>query len=237
MTVGSAIPTEVSVPWLGRTVAVHWANHALLMLITWFVLVPIGVLAVRFFKPAPTPYGIERGTGRFHPKLLWWTMHYSILYLAIALTLFGAVISIYVSHGFSGSAHAFCGLATVLSGSLQIVSAWLRGTHGGKHGVSSDPEDPATWRGGHYDMTPRRRWFEAYHKTAGYFTIALACSAAGSGLMRYGIPSFAALLGTAIGLILPICVVLEGRGFRQDTYGAVYGNHPDHPYNRARSGI
>ena len=40
----------------------------------------------------------------------------------------------------------------------------------------ADPADPATWRGDHYDMTPRRRLFEAWHKTAGWSLIALAVS-------------------------------------------------------------
>lgn len=230
----SEIPTDMYVSLLGRTVHLHWANHALLMVTVWFVLVPIGVIAIRFFKPRPTPYGIERGTHRFDRKLIWWTIHYSVLYLAIGLSLLSMSIALYVSRGFSGSAHAIFGLATIGTGALQIVSAWFRGSHGGKHGVASDPDDPSTWRGDHFDMTPHRIWFESYHRTAGYFAIAFACAAAGSGLMRYWMPALAAALGAAIVAILILCIVLEGRGFRHDTYRSVYGNHPDNPYNRAR---
>lgn len=232
--VSSDIPSKAYVAILGRTIDIHWANHAILMSMAWFLLVPVGVIALRFFKPAPTPYGIARGTGRFDRKLVWWTIHYSVLYLAISLSLLGIIIAIYVSGGISRSAHAAFGLATILFGSLQIISAWFRGSHGGKHGAHSNPEDPSTWRGDHFDMTPRRRWFEAFHKTTGYFTIALAFAAAGSGLMRYWIPGIAALLAAALVATLAVCIVLEGKGFRHDTYRSVYGNHPDHPYNHAR---
>ena len=228
------IPATVYVALLGRTIEIHWAYHAMLMSTVWFFLVPIAIIAIRFFKPAPTSYGIERGTGRFDRKLLWWTIHYGVLYLAIGCSLLGLAIAVYVSGGISHSAHATWGFATIAFGTLQIVFAWFRGTHGGKHGVNSDPADPATWHGDHFDMTRRRRWFEAYHKTAGYFAIALAFGAAGSGLVRYWLPGVAVALAIMIFAALVASVLLEGRGFRHDTYRSVYGNHPDHPYNRAR---
>ncbi len=231
------IPSRVYVAFLNRTIDIHWENHAMLMLAAWFLIVPIGVVAARFFKPKPTLYGIERGTGRFDSKLIWWTIHYLTLYGAIGLALAGMIIAILVSGRISRSAHAIWGFGTIFFGCLQIVSAWNRGSHGGKHGALSDPTDPSTWRGDHFDMTQRRRWFEAYHKTAGYFTIALAFGAAGSGLMRHWLPGIAFALGIWIVVLLSACVVLEGRGFRQDTYRSVYGNHPDNPYNRAREGL
>jgi hypothetical protein len=226
---GNDIPTSVYVEFIGRTIAIHWAYHAILMIVTWFVIVPIGVMAIRFFKPRPTLNGIERGTG-----LMWWTIHYSTLYLGIGLSLLGLSIAVFVSRGFSGSAHSMWGAATIVFGCLQIISAWNRGSHGGKLGPMADPDDPSTWRGDHFDMTPRRRWFEAYHKTAGYFTIALAFGAAGSGLMRYWMPGIAIAFGVFTVAVLILCVLLEGKGFRQDTYRSVYGTNPDNPYNRAR---
>lgn len=228
------IPTQVYVPLLGRVIEIHWINHAVLMCSVWLILVPVGILAIRFFKPRPTPYGIDRGTGRFDRRLIWWTIHYGILYPAIALAVGGVCIAVFVSGGFSGSVHATLGITTVLFGGLQIVTAWFRGSHGGKHGATSDPADPGTWRGDHFDMTPRRRWFEAYHKTGGYFAICLACGAIGSGLMRYWIPSLAISVVVVGAVLLGAFVVLEGKGFRQDTYRSVYGNHPDNPFNRER---
>ena len=99
----------------------------------WFLLVPCALIAIRYFKPQPTPFGIERSTGRFDRKLLWWTIHYAMLYLAIILALLGAAVAIFVSGGISRSAHALWGFAALLTGCLQIISAWFRGTHGGKY--------------------------------------------------------------------------------------------------------
>jgi len=36
---------------------------------------------------------------------------------------------------------------------------------------------------------------------------------------------------------LGLFVLLEGKGYRQDTYRSVYGNHPDNPYNKTREGL
>ncbi len=66
------IPTEVYVAFLDRTFDVHWDYHALLMMGIWFVLVPIGIFATRFFKPKPITYGIEKGTGKLDRRLIWW---------------------------------------------------------------------------------------------------------------------------------------------------------------------
>lgn len=231
------IPTEVYVAFLDRTFELHWDYHAMLMTGIWFVLVPIGVIAVRFFKPKPTTYGIEKETGRLDAKLRWWTIHYVILYVAIALALLGMATATLANGGFSGSVHAIFGFGTMLFGCLQIVSAWFRGSHGGKHGADSDPDDPSTWRGDHFDMTPRRRWFEAYHKTCGYLAIVLALGAVASGLQRFWVPQIAIAL-VLILVVLPLAyVLLEGKGYRQDTYRSVYGKHPDNPHNKAREDL
>lgn len=232
-----SIPREVYVPFLRRTFPVHWQYHAALMISVWFLLVPSALIAIRFFKPRPTRFGIDKGTGRFDRRLLWWTLHYSLLYLAIGLAIGGMAVAIFASGGVSHSVHAMLGFATIAFGGLQILSAWFRGTHGGKHGAHSDPDDPTTWHGDHYDMTPRRRWFEAYHKTAGYFALALAAGAVGSGLMQYWVPGLAVAFAVLVIGWLLLSVWLEGRGRRQDTYRSVYGNDPEHPYNRARRGL
>ena len=175
----TTIPTEVYLAFLDRTIEIHWDYHALLMTGVWFGLVPLGIVAVRFFKPKPTTYGIEKETGKLDPKLIWWTLHYFCLYAAIGLSLAGMTMAMVVSGGFSGSLHALWGLGTILFGCVQIISGWFRGSHGGKYGADSDPDDPATWHGDHFDMTPRRRWFESYHKTAGYFTLFLGAGGGG----------------------------------------------------------
>jgi hypothetical protein len=231
------LPTEVYLSFLGRTIEVHWIYHALLMVGIWFVLVPIAVLAIRFFKPRPTTHGIEKGTGRLDSKLIWWTIHYALLYLAIGLAIAGTTSAMLVSGGFSGTVHSVLGLSTVLFGVLQIVSAWFRGSHGGKHADESDPDDPSTWRGDHFDMTPQRRWFEAYHKSFGYLAFGLALGSVATGLQQYWIPSVAILLGVLLLFLFALSAYLEGKGYRQDTYRSVYGNHPDNPFNKDREGL
>jgi hypothetical protein len=227
------IPSEAHIGFLDWTVQIHWGNHAILMFSIWFIIVPAALLIIRFGKPKPTTYGIPRATARLDRRLLWWTLHYSTLYAAIILSILGALLAIYLSGGFSGTLHAWFGGATVLMGTLQIVSAWFRGSHGGKHGTESDPQDRTTWGGDHFDMTPQRRWFEAYHKTAGYFAIVLAAGAVTTGLSHFWMPWIAVAFAVVVIATLILAVILQGRGSNYDTYQSVYGNHPEHPFNKA----
>ncbi|MCP5085267.1 MAG: hypothetical protein GY952_00450 [Rhodobacteraceae bacterium] len=226
------IPTEFYVPFLDRTFEIHWNLHAWLMFTCWFVMVPFGVMAIRYFKTKPKPYGLPRGVGKFDPLFIWWVMHIWTLYTAITLSLGGIVIALYVSGGFSGSLHAWFGGLTVIFGAMQIIIAWQRGTHGGHNHLSSNPDDPSTWRGDHFDMTTRRLWFEAYHKPGGYFALFLAIGTVASGLMQFWMPVIAVLLVLFLLGGFAFVVVFEGKGYRHDTYQAVFGNHPDHPGNK-----
>jgi hypothetical protein len=228
------IPNEAYVGFLDRTILIHWGNHATLMFLCWFVLVPIALLAIRFGKPAPTTYGIPRGTGKLDRRLLWWTLHYYLLYSAIILSLGGAGVALLLSGGFSGTLHAYFGVGAVMMGTLQIVSAWFRGSHGGRQGENSNPDDRSTWGGDHFDMTAQRRWFETYHKTAGYLALVLAVGAAATGLSQFWMPMIAAGVLVIGVVVLVLAVILQGRGLNYDTYRSVYGNHPDHPFNKAR---
>jgi len=136
----------------------------------WFVLVPLCIISIRFFKPKPTFQGITEKIGPTNIKWWWFHVHKYGLYLAVGLSLGGMIFAIIVSKGFSGSLHSIFGAITILLGCLQVASSWFRGTHGGKYYNLAVPDDPSTWHGDHFDMTPRRRRFEAYHKTAGYLT-------------------------------------------------------------------
>jgi hypothetical protein len=231
------IPTEIYLGLLGRTIPVHWNYHAIFMLVIWFVLVPLCIVTIRFGKPRPRPHGIREEIRLTNAAWWWFSLHKYGLYLAIALSLAGAAVALTVSGGFSGSLHSMFGLSAIALGCLQVVSAWLRGKHGGRYYFKADPNDPATWRGDHYDMTPRRRRFEAYHKTAGYFAACFALGAVASGLMQFPIPALAILIPVWILAILILCVVLEYKGLRHDGYRAAFGNDPDHPYNRARKDL
>ena len=46
---------------------------------------------------------------------------------------------------------------------------------------------------------------------------------------------FPVVSGIACFLVLLTFIVLEGKGFRHDTYHSVYGTHPTLPYNQARN--
>lgn len=227
----SEIPTEFYVAFLDRTFEVHWNYHAWLMFTCWFILVPFGVISIRYFKTKPSSKGLPRGVGKFDPLFIWWVMHIWTLYAAITLSLLGIAVAIIVSGKFSGSLHAWFGGLTVLLGTTQILVAWQRGTHGGHNHLSSDPDNPSTWRGDHFDMTPRRRWFEAYHKPGGYFALFFATGAVVSGLMQYWLPFIAIAFPIIILSIFTLAVILEGKGQRHDTYQAVFGSHPDNPGN------
>ena len=230
----SHIPTEVYLEFLGTTIPVHWDYHAILMVGIWIVLVPLCIITIRFGKPKPTLNGIREKVSIRNIVWWWFSVHKYGLILAVGLSLAGAAVALTVSRGFSGSLHSIFGILTIVFGCLQVVSGWLRGIHGGRNYYTADPNDPATWFGDHYNMTPRRRRFEAYHKTSGFFSIFFATGAVASGLMQYPMPM---LLGfvLAVGFVaLVLCIVLEYKGLRYDGYRAAHGYNPEHPYNKAR---
>lgn len=228
------IPRQVYLGFLGRTIEIHWTYHAILMVFVWFVLVPVAILAIRFGKPRPRPQGITEEIRLSNAAWWWFSIHKFVLYTAMGLSLIGGIIAVTVSKGFSGTVHAVFGILTITLGLVQVVSSWLRGTHGGKYYFTADRDDPATWFGDHYNMTPRRRRFEAYHRNAGYFAGFCAVGAVASGLMHYPLPL---LLGFAIAMLLVmlgLSIVFEYTGLRYDGYRAAFGNDPEHPYNVER---
>ncbi len=230
----SHIPEEVYFGLLGRTFEIHWNYHAILMVSIWVVLVPLCITIVRYGKPKPTELGLQRKVSLRHPEWWWFSAHKYGLHTAIFLSVAGALVALIVSKGFSGSIHATFGLLTILMGVIQVVAGIYRGTHGGKYYNNADPNDPETWKGDHYSRTTRRRIFEAYHKTAGYFTLFCALGAVGSGLMQYSMPLLAALVFTIPFVFLAIWVVLEFYERRYDGYRAVHGYGIEHPYNKER---
>ncbi len=233
---GSDIPIEGRIPFLDITIPIHWENHALLMFVLWFVVVPAAVIFLRFGKIAPRTWGIPRGTPKWAWPELCWTVHKRLLYAAIFLTLGGVGFAMMLTGGLSGTLHSFFGLATLVLGTLQVVSAWFRGSHGGRKNPAADPEDRQTWGGDHFDMTPRRWWFEAWHKTAGYFTLFCAGGAVATGLSQFWLPGIAVAFAAVVAVSLLLSVILQGLGRHHDTYMSVYGSHPDNPFNKRRYG-
>ena len=230
----SHIPTEVYLDFLGMTIPVHWHYHAVLMVGIWLVLVPLCIITIRFGKPKPTFNGIREKVSIKNIVWWWFSVHKYGLFLAVGLSLAGLAVAMTVSRGFSGSLHSIFGITTIVLGCLQVVSGWLRGTHGGRNYYTAVPEDPSTWRGDHYDMTPRRRKFEAYHKAAGYFACFFAAGAVASGLIQYPMPVLAGFILVVVFVALVLCIVLEYKGLRYDGYRAAHGYNPEHPYNEAR---
>ena len=228
------ISTEVYLDFLGRTIPVRWDYHAILMVSIWFVLVPICILVIRFGKPKPTLNGIREKVSIWHAAWWWFSVHKYGLIFSIGLALAGAIVAVTVSGGFSGSLHSIFGIATVALGCLQIMGGWLRGIHGGKNYYTADPNDPKTWFGDHYNMTPRRRKFEAYHKTAGYFVYFFAAGAVASGLIQYPIPGLAEFIIAMVLIAFVLSVILEYKGFRYDGYRAAHGYSLEHPFNKER---
>ncbi len=229
----SQIPIEADLGFLG-TIQIHWDYHALLMVGIWLVLVPLCVTIIRYGKPKPTEKGIQTAISIRNPLWWWFNVHKYGLYTAVGLSLVGVAVALVVSGGFSGSVHAKFGALTVTMGCLQVISGMLRGTHGGKYYKFPDPNNPAAWHGDHYSRTTRRRVFEAYHKTTGYFTLFCALGAIGSGLMQYSMPVLTMLVLALPFVFLAAWVWLEYIEHRYDGYRAVHGYGMEHPYNKER---
>lgn len=230
----SQFPTEVYLGFLDRTIQIHWNYHAILMVGIWIILVPLCITIIRYFKPRPTEFGVQTQISISNPLWWWFNVHKYGLYTAVTLSLIGVAVALVVSGGFSGSVHASFGILTVIMGCLQVISGMLRGTHGGKYYSKADPNDPSTWHGDHYDRTVRRRIFEAFHKTTGYFTLFCALGAVGSGLMQYPMPVLTGLVFVVPFAFLAAWILLEYLEHRHDGYRAVHGYGLEHPYNKER---
>ncbi|MEH6523539.1 cytochrome b561 domain-containing protein [Sulfitobacter sp.] len=231
------IPTEAYVDFLGRTIEIHWNYHAILMVLIWFVLVPICVISLRYYKPRPTKEGITVYRTISRPEWVWFHIHQYGLNFAIFMSLAGMTVALAVSGGISGSVHSVFGLSTIGLGVLQGISAYFRGSHGGRYYNNADQNDPKAWEGDHFSMTARRRRMESYHKTAGFFTMACAVGAVGSGLMQFPMPILAGVIIFTIVVLLAVSIYREHKGKRYDTYRAVFGNDLEHPYNKEREDL
>lgn len=207
------------------------------MFVIWLALVPLSIVTIRYGKPKPTPYGLKEEIKPSNIVWWWFHVHKYILYFAIFLALVGAAIAVTVSKGFSGTVHSLFGITAVVLGCLQVASSWFRGTHGGRYYHLADPNDPATWYGDHFNMTPRRRMYEAFHKNVGYFTGLFALGAVASGLMQFPMPILTIITFAMMLVIALLCIVLEYSGRRYDTYRSVFGTNPDHPFNKARKDL
>lgn len=203
---------------------VYW--HGRLMVLAWVVLFPIGILAARFFKILPRqdwPRELDNKT--------WWRTHLSTQYGGGLTLLLGLALILLApeNQGVSSLVHTTFGWMVVLMAAVQFASGWLRGTTGGPTKRAPD----GSTCGDHYNMTRRRKAFEAIHKSVGLLAIVIAAAAVLSGLHFVGSP---------IGMIVAIIIwwiilallfaALQKRGFQRDTYQAIWGPDPAHPGNQ-----
>ena len=225
-------------PWSGADVhriPAAWAWHGRLMVLAGGVLFPIGVVLARYYKVTRRQNWPEELDNRF-----WWNGHRLTQYLGIGL-MTAAVGMVWTACSGSGSVewtcspgrmtgHELTGLAALGAGWVQIVLGLARGSKGGPTDGGADPNDPETWRGDHYDMTPRRIAFEWSHKLLGYLALVLAAVAIVTGLVHADAPRwmFLVLIAWWTGL-LAWAVRLERRGRNIDTYQAIWGPDPGHP--------
>ena len=208
----------------GHAIAPWAAWHGRLMVLSWSFLLPLGMLAARYFKVAP---------GQDWPRVLdnklWWRTHLWAQSAGVAAMTLGLLIAFENASGAGGAAaiHRLCGWIAVVIGWVQVAAALVRGHKGG-------PTEP-TLRGDHYDMTPRRVAFERAHKSLGWIAVPFAIAATCLGLVLVDAPRWmpAALALWWIALI-GLGVALQRSGRCVDTYQAIWGPDPSLPGNRRK---
>lgn len=203
--------------------------HAVAMSVAWGTLLPAGVLIARFFKVTRDQDYPRELDNRF-----WWTWHRALQYGGTGLMAAGALLATLSTASHLSSTHAIAGFVGVSLGALQVVAGWLRGSKGGPlHEMTKQPVPRDQWRGDHYDMTLRRRAFEAIHKTGGYVALAVALVALVLGLSQVDAPAWAFLVALAPPAVITILFLTFTRqGRRVPTYQAIWGPYPEHPGNR-----
>ena len=220
--------------WLSRpisgTAAAHhvvpWvAWHGRLMVLSWGLLLPLGILVARFFKVTPSqawPAVLDRKT--------WWRAHLWMQGSGVALMSVGVLLVLGHGGGMPDTLarwHHLGGWALVACAALQVGGGLLRGSKGG-------PTSNCL-RGDHYDMSARRVVFEWLHKVIGWSSLPLAIATIGIGLALADAPRWMPLLLGAWWLTLAaLALALQRAGFCIDTYQAIWGPDPRHPGNRRR---
>lgn len=199
------------------------AWHGRLMVLAWSVLLPLGILVARFFKITPRQNWPDQLDNK-----LWWRSHLTLQYTGGVVMLL-AVALIWQSAGLSGlSLHTSLGWIVVASTLSQLLSGLLRGTKGGPTAPAAD----GSLHGDHYDMTSRRKMFEALHKFIGYLALLLSVAAVATGFWLVNAPRWMPLLWGCWCVVLAIAwIVLQRHGRAIDTYQAIWGPDLKHPGN------
>ena len=200
----------------------YW--HARMMTLAWSVVLPLGMGLARFYKIWP---------GQDWPRVLdynlWFRIHWPLQSVGVGVMTIGFLFA--YGRGFlsttAASVHHFLGGVAVAIGWMQVVGALLRGDKGGP--------TAARLRGDHYDMTPRRVFFEIVHKSLGWIAVPFAVAATFLGLALVDAPRW---MPIGIGLWWVALVIAFARMQRNgrciDTYSAIWGPDPSLPGNRRR---
>lgn len=205
--------------------SVSW--HARSMVFAWSFLVPVGILAARFFKILPRQ---NWPTHRDNP--IWWHTHLFMQYGAGVFTL----IALWLIWGVTGTResaflHHFMGWTVVVLYGVQYLARWLRGSKGGPTEVAKT----GTIRGDHFDMTPRRVLFERVHKFVGYVCLLAALVAVFSGLWLANAPRWMWIVLVAWWIaIIMVFVRLQVTRGAVETYEAIWGSDPSLPGNQRK---
>jgi Eukaryotic cytochrome b561 len=202
--------------------AVAW--HGRLMVLAWAVLLPAGVIIARYYKVTRR----QNWPTELDNKL-WWYAHLTLQVAGGACLGLGLYL-IWRPWSLSSPLHTWLGWSLVLAYSVQFFGGWLRGSKGGP----TDPGPDGSLAGDHYDMSARRRAFEAIHKSLGYAALLGAVGGVLSGLWLVNAPRWMWVTLALWWLLLALVGRhLESHSRGITTYQAIWGPDPKHPGNAA----
>jgi len=216
-----------------HTIAMTLAWHGRLMVLAMGLLTPPLIIVARFFKVTP-----RQDWPRHLDNPFWFITHRRWGHIVGAIVA-AAIAVVLTERGFTSPLHTMhtaAGWLVVALVLAQLISSWLRGTHGGPvDPFSRKPRPPELWPGDHFSMTRRRIVFEHIHKTAGYLLLTLTVLALCSGLYAADAPRWMPVaLGAWWIMIAGVFVALQRAGLCIDTYQAIWGPDPELPGNRRR---
>jgi hypothetical protein len=209
------------------------AWHGRLMVLAMGLLTPPVIMIARFFKVTA-----RQDWPRQLDNPFWFITHRRwshVIGVVVAL----ALLLVLIERAWVApwrNLHALAGWLIIVLVLVQLVGAWLRGTHGGPvDPFTRQQRPPQQWPGDHYSMTRRRIVFEYVHKIAGYLLLALTVAALLSGLIAADAPRWMPItLGVWWLAMAVVFIALQRAGRCVDTYQAIWGLDPALPGNRRR---
>lgn len=200
-----------------------WAAwHGRLMFFSWGVLIPLGIFVARYFKVTPKQNWPVELDNKF-----WWYTHVYVQVTAYFLALSGLIlILVFSMQTIEHSWHGLLGWIVMCLGGLQLVLGIFRGSKGGPE----EAKRTGILRGDHYDMTPRRKFFEAVHMFFGYAAILIGVTTILSGLWFVNAPRWMWIIAAFIWLGLLVASISQERLAKyKKSYQAIWGLDPNHP--------